>query len=42
MKVALSNAEFRKNLEALGLEPITGTPGELATASNPNSRAGPR
>jgi len=30
MKVALANAEFRKNLEALGLEPISSTPAELA------------
>lgn len=29
MKVALANAEFRKNLEALGLEPISSTPAEL-------------
>ncbi len=29
MNVALANAEFRKNLEALGLEPISSTPVEL-------------
>lgn len=30
MKVALSNAEFRKTLEALALEPISSTPAEFA------------
>lgn len=29
MKVALANAEFRKSLEALGLEPVSSTPEEL-------------
>jgi tripartite-type tricarboxylate transporter receptor subunit TctC len=29
MKVALANAEFRKNLEALGLEPVSSTPAEF-------------
>lgn len=29
MKVALANAEFRKSLEALGLEPVSSTPAEL-------------
>ncbi len=29
MKVALANPEFRKQLEALGLEPVYSTPHEL-------------
>ena len=29
MKVALANAEFRKSLEALGLEPVSSTPAEF-------------
>jgi tripartite-type tricarboxylate transporter receptor subunit TctC len=29
MKAALANAEFRKQLEALGLDPVYSTPKEL-------------
>jgi tripartite-type tricarboxylate transporter receptor subunit TctC len=29
MKVALANPEFRKQLEALGLDPVSSTPKEL-------------
>ena len=31
MKVALANVEFRRNLELLGLEPISSTPAEFGT-----------